>query len=442
MALFSIFSKKKKDEDLNNESSVNNEQEKSSTIKEKKQNEIGNINKYKSKNAVSSIKKDTPVFVFSVDVNEKFIYVLSMIGNDLLNATVTKLPYKTRPLDEEFFEKLQSILTSYLKDKPSSDVMAVYIVLPNECVSIDLISVPTISKKQINDSINVTLETLYKNKKNLILKNTPLVSNKQYSSYMVLSIQKSMVINFFSTLSNCGMYAKHSSYLANCSLAGVYHLQPKWKNSSFMFVDIKKDNAYFAIAIKGKTIGYYYLQFGYRILETNKLAYENMLVNHDLAEITVLNAKEKAKAKQLTSLAEETEHETETDGSTQTQSQEGKVLGKKVPKRLPKFMQRPVPESEEEMACENFRIFTKWILLVANTYAKKGKEFELNSVLINIPEKFNFVIDNYNKERDNNKSLLEYVPFNKDLQLPDSLKENLELYGALYMKNYNKNQIF
>ena len=58
---------------------------------------------------------------------------------------------------------------------------------------------------------------------------------------------------------------------------------------------------------KGRTIGSYFLQYGYKILESNKLVYENMLSNHDLAEITVLNAKEKAKAKQLTTLSDETE---------------------------------------------------------------------------------------------------------------------------------------
>ena len=438
MALFSMFSKKNNKDDKVNESSVN-EEVKSEAEKSSKSKEVKNVNKFKSRNAVASIKKDTPVFVFSVDVNEKFIHVLNMIGNDLSTVTVTKLPYKTRPLDEEFFEKLQSILATYLKDKPSSDVMAVYIVLPNECVSIDLVNIPTISKKQINDSLNVTLDTLYKNKKDLMLKNNIVVANKQYTSYMILAIQKNMVINFFSTLSNCGMYAKYSSYLSNCLLAGVYHLQSKWKSSSFMFVDIKKDNTYFAIAHKGKTIGHYYLQFGYRILETNKLAYENMLINHDLAEITVLNAKEKAKAKQLTTLADEEEHESETETPV---GAEGKVLGKKVPKRLPKFMQRPTPETEEEMACENFRIFTKWILLVANNYDKKGKEFELDFALINMPEKYNYIIDEYNKQREENKGLLEYKAFNHDLNIPEELKENLELYGALYMKNYNKNQIF
>lgn len=431
MSLFDKFKKLTNKKEENNDSTNNTE-----NVENKETNKPKNI---KIKTTSVSIKKDTPVFVISTDVNSKFINVLSMMGNDLTSITITKLPYKTRPLDDEFFEKLKVILENFLKDKPSKDVMAVYVVFPNECVSTDIINIPTIGKKQMHSSLDINLEDNYKNKKDLILKKQVLIANKQYSAYFILGVHKQLIANFYSVLSNCGMYAKHSSYVSNCLISGALHLQPKRKHDSFIFVDIKAEHTYFAITNNGKTIGHYYLQFGYKILENNKLAYENMLVNHDLAEITVLNAKEKAKAKQLTSLAEEPEHESEGENTSQPQVQEGKVLGKKVPKRLPKFMQRPTPETEEEMACENFRIFTKWILLVANTYARKGKEFELEYALINMPEKFNYIL---NKVPEENKNMLKFVAFNENIGLSEEVKENLELFGALYLSQFNKNQIF
>lgn len=428
---------KKKDVNNPGEQNINNNTNNTNSNNNVETNEANKNSKLKVKTTSVSIKKDTPVFVISTDINDKFINVLSMIGNDLTTITITRLPYKTRPLDEEFFEKLKSILDNFLKDKPSKDVMAVYVVFPNECVSTDLFNIPTIGKKQMSSSININLDQMYKNKKDLLIKHQVIVANKQYSSYYILSVNKQIIASFYSTLANCGMYAKSSSYLGNSLISAVLHIQPKRKNDSFIFVDIKKEHTYFAITNKGRTIGHYYLQFGYKILETNKLAYENMLVNHDLAEITVLNAKEKAKAKQLTSLAEEPEEGAE--GEVAPQVQEGKVLGKKVPKRLPKFMQRPLPESEEEMACENFRLFTKWILLVANNYARKGIEFEFDYALINMPEKFNFIIEKY--KSDENKPL-EFIAFNDNIGLSEEVKENLELFGALYLNQHNKNQTF
>jgi len=431
MSLFDKFKKLTNNEEKKIKDNVD--------VTENKESEKGKNVKLITKTSSVAIKKDTPVFVISTDIHDKFINVLSMIGNDLTSITITRLPYKTRPLDEEFFEKLKSILENFLKDKPSKDVMAVYVVFPNECVSTDIFNIPTIGRKQMSSSLNINLEQMYKNKKDLLLKHQVLIANKQYSAYFILSVNKQIIASFYSTLANCGMYAKQSSYLSNSLISGVLHLQPKRKNDSFIFVDIKKDYTYFAITNKGRTIGHYYLQFGYKILESNKLAYENMLVNHDLAEITVLNAKEKARAKQLTTLADEGEHEEESETPV---ASEGKVLAKKVPKRLPKFMQRPTPETEEEMACENFRIFTKWILLVAGNYAKKGKEFELDYALVNMPEKFNFIINKYNEETENQESNLKFVAFNENIGLLDKVKENIELFGALYLNHHNKNQLF
>ena len=260
-----------------------------------------------------------------------------------------------------------------------------------------------------------------------------IVTNKQFTTYQATSIQKSLISSFYGVLSNCGMYAKYTSYISNCLVDAVLHLQPKYKSSTFMFVDIRKEDTIFAITNKGRTIAHYNLEFGYKILETNKIAYENLLWNHDLAELTILNAKEKARSKQLTSIEDYAEEsETEVD-----------AFGKKLPKKTPRSGNTPV--TAEEVAYENFRIFSKWILLISDTYRRKGKEFEFEFVLVNLPEKLNYIIDNYNESLKNDVQStkhLEFRAFNQSLNVPDDLKENLDLYGALYMNSYNKKQVF
>lgn len=403
--------------------------------KKKENNESENKNiSYKQKNAISYIKKDTPIYVIKIDIYEKCISIMNIIGNNIDTINFQKFSFKTRPFDEEFYERLNTILDDYLKDKPSEQARAVYIILPNECFSSELINIPTVKKKQMSDSLDVAITSSYKNKKDLFIKSLIINSNKQYSTYQVLSIKKNLVSQVFSTLATSKLFCKSATYISNSLLDSVFTLKPKNRNNSFVFVDIKHDLTYFSICYKGKTIGSYNLQYGYKILESNKYVYENMLTDHLLAEITVLNVKEKAKAKQLTTLTEETEE----DG-TIVQSSDNKTLDKKVPKKLPKFMQREIPNTEEGMTCENFRIFVKWILLVIDNFKKINNGIAFDYVLVNLPAKFNYVIDYINEESKDNA--IEFVKFNDDINLSQEVLENLDLYGALFMNHFNKMQI-
>ena len=396
--------------------------------------------KYKSRNAISSVKKNTPVLIVEIDIIRKLIIILSMIGFDFSTMLIDTFPYKTRSLDDEFFERLEVILNNYMKDKPSEQSVAVYIILPNACVSNDLINIPTMKRGQMSSSLEVALNSSYKNKKDLIIRTQNLLSNKQYNTYYILSIKKSLLARFFTSLANCKMYAKYASYMANTTLSGVFTLKPKYKNHTFLFMDIKQDVTYFSFSVKGKTIAHYYLQFGYKILESQKLVYENMIIDHTLAEITVLNAKEKAKSKQLTVVSDE-EEDKEVDANNQDSAvAQGKVLGKKVPKKLPKFMQREYENTEEGILFENFRIFMKWALLTIETYNKKNPSLKPEVIYVNMPAQYNFILDKVNEELSENGIL--FQPFNVDLNIPSSLVENIELYGSLFMNNHNKDQVF
>lgn len=411
----------------------------------KKTEEVVSNEESKSKNytsfkrsSVSSVKKNTPVFVIGADVISKDICILNMIGTDLSTINVQRIPYKCRTMDKEYFEKLESILSKYLEDKPSLNATAVYIALPNECVAIDTINIPTVSKRQMSSSLKVSLESSYKNIKDLMIVNQVLFSNKQYSTYEVISVRKELLGNYFSTLAKVKMFSKCSTYIANALVSGVLHLSGKNKNHSFIFFDLKKDSTNIAFCLKGKTIGYYSLQFGYSVLESNKLVYENMLTNHDLAEITVLNAKEKAKSKQLTVLDDSNNETSEENPEVKTEVAEHS--NKKVPKKLPKFMQRPIPETDEDMKFENFRIFMKWALLLNDEYIRKNAGFTFEYVLFSFPETYKYVIDKANEELSENNIEFRYLEFEQNI--PNEVKDNFELYGSLFMTQNNKNQVF
>lgn len=394
-------------------------------------------------NMFTFIGKNTPVYIISIDVNKKMINILNMMGKDISTATISKYPYKTRSFDQEFYENFNKILEKFLLDKPSNQSSASFLVLPNECISIEMINIPTVSKVKMNSSLNINLDSAYKNKKDLIINDQVMFSNKQYTTYQVVALQKNILAQMYSCLAASKLFSKSTTYNSNALLNSVFALKGKNKGHSFVFVDIKKDCTYFAVSYKGKTVGYYYLQFGYAILESKKLVYENMLSDHDLAEITVLNAKEKAKSKQLTVI--EDHDDEDADKPVENNENNAKVLGKKMPKKLPKFMQRPAPETDEDLTYENFRIFMKWIMLVCDNLVRNNQALVMDYALINMPKEYNFVLEKANNEvledDKTDKNSFKYIAFNEDLDLSNDILENLELLGAIY-SNYNKNHVF
>ncbi len=379
----------------------------------------------------TKIKANTPVYIIGNDAVNKYITILKMNGTDITTADFQRVQYKVRPYDEGFFEKVEEILTKYYEENKTEQNPVFYLTLPNECFSVDLINIPTVKRDRMHASLKVKLEASYKNLKDLDVRSQIIYTGKEYSTYEVTAIKKNLLSSYYSALAKANMTAKKATYVANALLCGVFRLMPKNRNHSFIFVDIKKSNTYIAFCNKGRTIGYYSLPYGYKVLESTKLVYENMLYNHSLGEITVLNAIEKAKSRQLTVL-------TEIDGNPEERIEE--YSGRKAPKKLPKFLQRPIPETDEDLVYENFRIFMKWILLLQDDYKKKNSGLVFDYILCNFPNEFKYVIGKANSEMAEEKVVFKYLEI--DSSIPIDIKENIELYGTLFMSQYNKNQIF
>ena len=200
------------------------------------------------------------------------------------------------------------------------------------------------------------------------------------------------------------------------------------------------------------------MSFGYDILKKDKLTAENMLFDHSSAELMVLNAKEKAKAKELTMMsgdaAAQMANETVRDDQDAKESDEAfssadsinaqrqtqiKTLPRKTPRVLPKYMQRPVPEDHEGIVYENFRYFIKWTLdlIRANDRLTAISPFE--AVYVNMPKEFDFLIDKTNEEMHENKVRFASAGFNKDKQ---PIYENPEMYGGFFVNQFNRQNNF
>lgn len=108
---------------------------------------------------------------------------------------------------------------------------------------------------------------------------------------------------------------------------------------------------------------------------------------------------------------------------------------KKTPRRYPKYMQRPVPDTEEGVVYENFRIILKWLLLYARNVGFTEYAHAPDYILVNIPREFYPLITKANAEEGNRVRL---VPLTAADKASAAVKDDLWLAGAAFADKYNR----
>ncbi len=104
-------------------------------------------------------------------------------------------------------------------------------------------------------------------------------------------------------------------------------------------------------------------------------------------------------------------------------------------KKLPAYMTRPVPETIEGIRVENFRLFVKHAMLMKMQIEQGGIYSVPQYALVNMPADYAYIIDETNKENDG----FEFKFFDPAKENNVQLSEHLDLFGALFMNQFNKN---
>ena len=114
---------------------------------------------------------------------------------------------------------------------------------------------------------------------------------------------------------------------------------------------------------------------------------------------------------------------------------------RKMPKRYPKFMMREIPETEQGIRYENFRIIMKWILLYARQAELTEYMIKPDFVVVNMPAELYPLLEQANAEQKESEGI-EFRPFSASEKFVPEIKENLDLYGCLFAGHYNKHHNF
>ena len=436
-------------------------------------------------------KKPTTPFpymtVLGIDIRRGALHYYNVLGDNVDSVVHTVQNYAGAPFDDDFFKKFNEAVAKFVQNEPAEEVRKIAFVVPDEVVALDNVRLPMLrSQKLLQSSLETKLTEIFLNFDNLTFRTFQAEKNRQYCTYSVAAIQDRVLQGVYSACSENKLYADVLTYASASTVTAISTLNPNWKDESYLFLDVKDVYSRFIFVAEGRCVGFYPLPFGLEFLSAPKYVQEDMLFDHSMAELTVLNARERAKSKKLSVMndstvgemtesvsldsmmvtnndwddddddtAEENEAEktpeiveepvaepvaAEVAPATATSTaNKTKLMAKKTPRKLPAFMQRPVPQTAEEITKENFRVFVKWALTLIENNPKLTAFGNPKFICVNLPKDMQYVIDNVNEDELENG--FPFVRFDCADDNED-LAKNLELFGGLYGNNWHSSAKF
>ncbi len=381
--------------------------------------------------------------VIAIDTHSDTIHFYRAPGNGVKDTHLAA-GYSCPVCSEEFFEKFCRILKAYQQKNPAAAMQKVSLVLPDHLVLTDKIDVPAIGKKAMENSLELAIGAIYKNKKALKYTTFLMAQNKQFATYGLVGMRKDLAAKLTEACASNQINVQNITFAANAMVNGAFVLNPKLKNGTFVLLNIQENRARLAFVNKGRTVGAYSLPFGHSMLYKSRLAGEDLLFDHASAELLVLNAKEKAKAKQLTIMGEtvlaDPDEAREDAPVFAGQDDTGYDMGegKKEGRKLPKFMLRETPTDREGFVYENFRIFMKWTLELIASNPEITALGGIDTVYVNLPRGYDFLYDMVNREEADNGVKFQPLLTGASFDASAAGAKDLELFGALYVKQFNK----
>jgi len=353
-------------------------------------------------------------------------------GDENESLTIDSAKYKVRPFDKDFYDRLSKIIKQHKEKNPDSDLQKASIILPDQLFMLDMVTIPMIHRKAMQHSLSLAIENVYKNASEMNLMTYGIGQTKQTATYGLVGIRWNVLEEVRKTFTENGINVSGITYATNAMVNGAMAMNQKLRNETFMLMDIKEECTRFALVVRGCTMGYFDLPFGHSIMYKSRLASEDTLFDHRAGELLVLNAKERARAKQLTMEGVEDEA-----GEEDEVFEEGSA--QRNGRKLPKFMQRPTPTTREEYIYENFRIFLKWALDLLTSNREIVNLAKMDTVYVNMPDEYRFLFDVVAKKHEGRE--VKFVPLLSEGE-DTVISANLELYGGYFLNKFNEANTF
>ena len=404
--------------------------------------------------------------VIGIDMRRGTMHCYNVPGDKIQSVEHSVKHYVGGTFDEEFFVKFNDALAGFVENMPTVEARKVAFVIPDEAVVLDNVRLPMLrSQKLINTSLENKLKEIFLNYDDMTTRTFLAEKNRQYCTYAITAVQNRVLQGINGTLAKNKMLADTITFASSSTVTAVATLNPKWKNESYLFLDIKDVYSRFIFVVHGRAVGFFTLPFGKQFLDEGKYVQEDMLFDHSFGELVVLNAKEKARSKKLSVLEDTTEDmsesvniealmalnrdvdldeelpkpEADKANEPAPADEQKKIMVRKGPRKLPVYMQRPIPEDKQGITKENFRVFVKWALSLLQNNTRLTSLAMPKFVCVNLPKEFDFVINGVNEEEKENGLPFVRFSFADD---NEDLAQNLELFGGLHATGWHSSAKF
>lgn len=374
--------------------------------------------------------------------------ILIMPEGNKNRLEIKSVKTKKGQFNEDYYTSLREGLTQFSTENPTLLNPVVTLVIPDSLVAMDTISIPSMRGLKTTDLVNTNIKTLYKNSNDLKFNSTLLASTKQASVFSVSILRQDIYMSFYKACAAAKLTPETVTFASSTVSNSIMSINSKLKNASFILLDFDRGSSNFVFVNKGKTVGFYRLPFGYEVLSETKVYSDDMVFNHYSAELAVLNAKERAKAKKFTedeSIINENNEETGEDGEENFEEtnnvgiQQFSSLPRRQVKKTPKFLMRPTPVDEQDYIYENFRLFEKWALNLVRSNETLMTASSPEAIYVNLPDDYSFLFGRVNEEKDENGILFAKLDLHGEKEI---VTNNLGLYGGLLTSQFNKNNNF
>ena len=440
--------------------------------------------------------------IISLDIKNARVKVMKILGQSQKNSVVEFLPFdKDLVVHGEYGKMFETGLARYV-ERANLRFAAFYVVLPDEVVTCWKISVPSLSKVKTEDALKAELAVDLGNPKDFIVNYAPLVSSKKVSVYEVCAIRRDVYNDVKNSLTRLGIDVRAITYNSAAVTNAVFALRTKSRQGTYVFVDMRDGETVMALISKEKMIASSTLPFGYEMLRTDGIVDENSLLPHDSATIVVSKALETTTSvksegertedlitfdldsvgNQMMTTADITEFSAAVDEAIRSAAEE-RVAQESV--EIPESsmstteleIERKFDEaintdtiedvmvepdnsntsdmsvtgsftdtdlsidalSHRDMSERNFQTAYKHILLFCDAIKNDPDLPNPDHITMNLPKRFAFILARANKD---NTRPYDFKYFNPSIEDNERFTENLDLFGALFTKVYNKTRSF
>lgn len=374
--------------------------------------------------------------IIGIDTTYYCLTVMRIVGNDISTCQVNYISVEPALVNEgKWAEIIADYLPDYIESQHFDKTFAVRLVLPDRLVATDIFTVPTLSTQKTIDALNMQVNELYSFAPDYKFNRLLLTSNKSNSTYELFMTNKDKLNRIYKAFSALKLYVKECTYAASSALNAVFALRPKTRKQSFLFLDIKSKSARISVCGNGNTIGWVELPFGLDYLSDKTVNVEANVVRNEIPYLAIVNATKIAKKGKISIVQDEMVEAGILPDSSAVAAADTAADG------APQNETQSVDENNSAAGYvyENFRAFMKRCLLVKMQNEQSEYLPVPSFVLVNMPEKYAYLIDEANKEKDNG---IEFRFFDLAKENNIQLTSNLELFGVLYTKSYNKPSTF